>query len=100
MILQVFALRDVKADTFGRPVFVAALGSLIRDIQSVVQAAGDDLIAKHPRDFVLYRLGTFDDSKGTFDLLPLPDLVLEVASLVVPAVPMSVPADAFSGVVN
>jgi len=83
MILQVYALRDLKADTFGRPVFVSNVGSLIRDIQSVVSSGGEDLIAKHPRDFQLFRLGTFDDGKGVFDLLPLPDFVLDVSTLVV-----------------
>jgi len=81
MIQQVFALRDRKADVFGRPVFVAALGSLVRELTDAVTGGGQDTLARHPGDFALYRLGTFDDVKGTFDLLPLPDFVLDCATL-------------------
>ena len=91
MIQQVFALRDRKADIFGRPVFVASMGSLVRELTDVVVSDSQDTLARHPGDFALYRLGTFDDVKGTFDLLPLPDFVLECASLlpVRPVAPMS-----------
>lgn len=81
MIQQVFALRDRKADVFGRPVFVASMGSLVRELTDAVCGGGDDTLARHPGDFALYRLGTFDDVKGVFELLPLPDFVLECASL-------------------
>lgn len=82
MILEMFSLRDVKAETFGKPIAVASAGVLIRDIQTVVNdPKGDQLLSKYPRDFHLYRLGTFDDAKGTFELLPLPDFFLDVGSL-------------------
>lgn len=89
MIQQVYALRDRKADVFGRPVFVASVGSLIRELTDVVSGGGQDTLARHPGDFALYRLGTFDDVKGVFDLLPLPDFVLEVATLL-PVRPVAV----------
>lgn len=89
MIQQVYALRDRKADVFGRPVFVANVGSLIRELTDAVSSGGSDTLARHPGDFALYRLGTFDDVKGTFECLPLPDFVLEVATLL-PVRPVAV----------
>lgn len=89
MIQQVYALRDRKADVFGRPVFVANVGSLIRELTDAVSGGGQDTLARHPGDFALYRLGAFDDVKGTFEVLPLPDFVLEVATLL-PVRPVAV----------
>lgn len=79
MILECYSVKDVKAATFGRPIFCAALGQLVRDIQDALK--GDDVFARHPEDFVLYRIGSFDDSAGVFIGLPMPEFVLDVASL-------------------
>lgn len=79
MILESYAMKDVKAATFGRPVFCAALGQLVRDIQDALK--GDDIFARHPEDFVLYRIGRFDDVAGVFTALPMPEFVLDVSSL-------------------
>lgn len=75
----VYVLRDVKAACFGRPLFVASFGVLVREIQDALK--GEDTLARHPEDFALYRLGEYDDVTGTFVLETLPDFVLEVASL-------------------
>lgn len=85
MRMDVYSLRDKKADVFGRPVFVVNVGLLIRELSDALE--GTDTLARHPEDFALYKLGAFDDVKGTFDLLPLPDFVLEVASLARPIGP-------------
>jgi len=80
----VFALRDSKADTFGNPMFVSNMGVLLRDIQSVITRESSSMLAQHPGDFSLFKLGEFDDVKGVFTLLPLPDYVLDVSSLLQP----------------
>lgn len=81
MQTEVYSLMDRKAGVFGRPVFVPALGLLVRELQDALK--GDDVLARHPEDFVVYRLGKFDDVNGRFELLALPDFVLDVSSLVV-----------------
>jgi len=81
MRTRVYSLRDRKAAVFGRPVFTASFGSLVRELTDAVRE-GQDMLGKHPGDFELYELGWFDDEKGTFDLLKLPDLVLQCGSLV------------------
>lgn len=84
MMLHVFVLRDIKADVFGSPVFVASVGGFIRDLQDQVNSPNSDsMLYKHPADFHLMKLGSFDNVKGSFDLLPLPDFVLDCGSLAV-----------------
>ena len=83
MILTCYCLRDIKADIFGSPVFVPSAGGFIRDLQDQVNSPqADSMLYKHPSDFHLMKLGTFDNVKGVFDLLPLPDFVLDCGSLV------------------
>lgn len=82
MILYVLSLRDVKSDTFGSPIFTPNVGGTIRDITDYVNDRDPKETAqKHPSDFHLMRLGTFDNVKGRFDLLPLPDFILDLGSL-------------------
>ena len=44
-------------------------------------ARPDSHYGKHPEDFSLYRLGTFDDGSGSFELLPEPKFVVALRSL-------------------
>lgn len=84
MILFVFSLRDVKSDTFMPPMFTPSIGHLMRDLQDAVNdPKGTELLSRHPSDFHLMKLGTFDNVKGVFTLLPLPDFVLDCGSLAV-----------------
>lgn len=63
----VFCCRDRAADVFGSPFQHASRGGAIRAFADSVNAVGDTgLIAKHPDDFDLYYLGTFDDSNGMY----------------------------------
>lgn len=64
----VFAVRDRAADTFGRPFFDVATGRAIRGFTDEAnRAAEDNQLYKHPEDFDLYSLGSFDDDTGLFD---------------------------------
>lgn len=84
---QVFVLQDIKGSTFGNPVFVPSLGTLVRDIQDVVNdPKSDQLLSKHPSDFRLFRLGEFDDASGIFKLSEHPEFVLDCSSLILGAV--------------
>ena len=55
----------IVGDAFGRPYCVQSEGSGIRSFSDEVNRSADDnLLYKHPEDFALYRVGTFDDSDG------------------------------------
>lgn len=64
------SVRDSAAQIFGRPVFVAALGQAVRGFADQVNDPQKDSdLARHPSDFELYELGTFDDVSGEFALV-------------------------------
>lgn len=66
MITQVFSVFDTKIGSFAQPFFSPTTASAMR---AFVDAARDvqTTISKHPQDFHLYHLGSFDDETGAFD---------------------------------
>lgn len=65
MIMKAFAIYDTKSLVYGMPFFMQSAGAAVRafgDLASDVQST----ICKHPKDFILYEIGSFDDSKATF----------------------------------
>lgn len=84
MIVQVLSVRDRAAETFGRPIFAAAIGVAVRELTDEVnKVAADSLLARHPGDFELLHLGTFDDREGHFELFRIPVLICSCSSLAV-----------------
>lgn len=71
-----FAVRDSAAEAFGTPFFLNSKGVAVRSFTSECnRVAPDNLLNRHPADFKLYCLGTFDDSTGRFDLLDDPECI-------------------------
>jgi len=67
MKLQIIAIRDIKADCYGQPNFVASIGAAIRSFGDECQREDqNNMLWKHPEDFELYHLGEYDDSCGEF----------------------------------
>lgn len=65
MILKAFSLLDQKVGTFSPPFFMAHVGQAIRAVTDL----GQDLnttVGRHPADFALCEVGTFDDQTGQF----------------------------------
>lgn len=83
MLLQVVVLRDSAIDAFGTPYFVTHLGSATRGLGDAVNGGNADLsVSKHPEDFALYHLGSYDDGTGMFELLPTPRQIVRAVDLV------------------
>lgn len=73
MILHVVVVRDRAADVFGTPSFVPAVGSAIRGFgDEINRVDANNMFSKHPEDFDLFLLGTYDDSCARFELLEAP----------------------------
>lgn len=66
MILQIVSVFDRGTEAFGRPVFVRALGEAVRSFADEA-ASSESVISKHPSDYELYKVGTFDDATGALD---------------------------------
>lgn len=77
MIHVICAVKDRAADAFGRPFFVATVGMAIRSfMDEVSRSADDNQLFKHPDDFDLFQLGTYDDSNGVVECLEDPKLLM------------------------
>lgn len=73
MKLFVMAVRDRAADVFGVPHFVASVGGAVRNFSDEVnRVAQDNVLNKHPEDFDLFELGSYDDATASFALLAKP----------------------------
>lgn len=76
MILNVVSVKDRAADAYMRPFFVPTVGMAVRSFSDEVRRGGEDNpMAKHPDDYDLYRLGTFDEDTGGLESC-LPELLV------------------------
>ena len=67
MLHYIVSVKDRAADVYMRPFFVAHKNVAIRDFTDEVNRKADDnQLNKHPDDFDLYLLGTFDDNFAEF----------------------------------
>lgn len=65
MQFLILSLRDIKADLFHPPIYSANLMVTLRDIGDHIQAGtAQEHWVKHPQDFELYQLGTWDSATG------------------------------------
>lgn len=63
----VCAVRDKQAGVFGQPFCVPAVGLAVRGFSDQVnRRESDNPLNRHPEDFELYRLGSYDDTTGEF----------------------------------
>lgn len=72
----IVAVRDIKANVYSQPQFVANKGHAIRAFGD--ECTSDDpknLISKHPEDFELYELGWYGDGDAYFELLDKPQQI-------------------------
>lgn len=76
MKMVIVSILDTAAGAYGRPAFVASEGVAIRQFQDEVNRPHEDnQLYKHPDDFQLYYIGTFDDNTGGMDLMASPKLI-------------------------
>lgn len=67
MEIYVVAIRDRAADVFGQPQYVNTRGIAIRGFQDEINRKDPaNMLNKHPEDFDLYVLATYDDNTGRF----------------------------------
>lgn len=81
MMLNAYSLYDRKALAYHAPFFAAQDGLAVRSLQALVNDP-NSTVAQHPDDFVLYRVGAYDDASG--QLLPATVLghIIDAVSLV------------------
>lgn len=65
-LLVVSAVRDQKVSAFGPPMFTRTKAEAVRMFLDAC-ADGGSLLSKHPTDFQLYMIGSFDDQTGVLE---------------------------------
>lgn len=76
MQLHVVCLYDSKALAYNLPQFVQSIGGAVRSFADEInRAAPDNVLFNHPGDFVLFEMGTYDDSDGKITMLETPRIV-------------------------
>ena len=73
MKLNVMSVYDRQAQLYGSPYYAVSQGSAIRGFADEINRADEqNTLYKHPDDFELVLLGTFDDEQALFELLSVP----------------------------
>lgn len=65
MIVKAFAVYDTKALVYQAPFFNSAVGVALRMFSDAVNDP-QTFLNKHPTDYILFEVGTFDDNTGEF----------------------------------
>lgn len=63
MQLKMFSVYDIKAEAYLPPFFLPTVGMAVRTFADCARSK-DHQFGKNPEDYILYELGTFDDSSG------------------------------------
>lgn len=71
-VKHICTVRDVKAEAYLPPIFVRSKGEAIRSFADEVNNQ-DSMLGKHPADYVLFYLGSFDELTAQFDLTNSPE---------------------------
>lgn len=77
MELNIYSLYDGPAQAFGQPMFIPNDGIAIRGLKDAVndeQSKSD--VKTSPGDFTLFQIGTWDNVKGTIEMLDAPRKVI------------------------
>jgi len=68
MRYNIYSIRDRAADVFAQPFFLPSHGVANRVFADEINRVdANNNLNKHPEDFDLYFLGTFDDNEGSFE---------------------------------
>lgn len=71
MVLKVFTIYDSKAEAYMQPFFMQTKGQAMRALVDTLEDPKTQF-CKHPEDFTLFEIGTYDDQTGKFENLDAP----------------------------
>jgi hypothetical protein len=80
-MLQDFCIFDAKAEAYIEPFKCHAVGQAIRSFMDII-ANPQSVIAKHPEDFVLFHLGSWDQFTGSYTSFTTPKPIATALSLI------------------
>lgn len=69
MILKVFTVYDSKVEAYLSPFYMPTVASAIRAWETTVNDPSTQF-SRHPADYTLFEIGTFDDATAMFEMHP------------------------------
>ena len=82
MFVQIYCVRDSKSEAYLQPMFFATNAAAIRAFQDVIND-GKSNFSKHPEDYTMFHIGSYDDASGTLVSMN-PESVVKAVDLVNP----------------
>ena len=76
---EIYAIYDVKAETYSQPIFMVNEKVLLRDCYTMLRQ--DTAYAAHPEDYSIYHLGLYEDTSGQIDLNSEPKFLYKFIEL-------------------
>lgn len=92
MLWSAYTLHDVKALQYNPP-FFAINDAIARRMVGELATDLNTSVGRHPSDFKLYKLGSYDDAKAEFHLLPIMEHVVDIVALIPPPPSFGLPFD-------
>ncbi|WNK14862.1 MAG: nonstructural protein [Microvirus sp.] len=81
--LHLLSIRDSAVAAYMPVQAVTHIAGFVRALGDVVSSGSTtEEIAKHPEDYVVYKVGEFDDQSGLIACLSVPEQVVRVVDLV------------------
>lgn len=82
MKLVMSCVHDVKGETYSQPWFTPTAAAAVRSFTDLVNdPQRGQTVFSHPEDYVLYEMGSFDDSTGQFTSHPIPKHLVSGSSV-------------------
>lgn len=81
-VFAIVSVRDIVAETFGRPFMASNIPSAIRSLTHEINSPEAGTLHSNPGDFELYNLGEFDDESGAITVFDSPRFVCRGYDLV------------------
>ena len=83
MLRRVYAVRDDKQNEYNTPVLIPNDAVASRSFGDMISTDKNSLIARHPGDYSLWFLGTFDAERGIFSQDEKPYVVARASDFAV-----------------
>lgn len=87
MIQRAYTIFDIKALQYYPPFFASTDGAAVRNVKDLVNDMNTQ-VGRHPADFQLFCIGTYDDSNAHFEPLHPLKHVVDAVALVTIAPPL------------
>lgn len=82
MLRPMYVIFDNVAKVYNNPFTMVNDAAALRAAHNLAQDATTD-IYKNPSDFVMYKIGTYDDNTGNIDQLSQPECIIRFQEIVV-----------------